>query len=242
MFRYAFLIMLVLLPAGVGAEEPLRVLFVGNSYTYANDLPGVLRKIVEAGKVRQIRTQQLTPGGASFETHWKDRQVIRLLGEKTWDVVILQGQSQRPSFPKRQRLRQVDSYAKQLAAKIRVAKAEPLLFMTWGYRKGDRHNFKPDTYRKMQERLRIGYTEIARACGGKVAPVGMAWQKALAKKKGLDLWVGDGSHPNVKGTYLAACVFYKILVKKSPVGNPHTAGLDPAMAKFLQEVATSVAP
>jgi hypothetical protein len=78
-----------------------------------------------------------------------------------------------------------------------------------------------------------------------VAPVGMAWKKALAADPKLVLHQADKSHPNPKGSYLAACVFYATLLDKSPVGLPGElrkgnrvlVRVTPDEAATLQEIA-----
>lgn len=72
-----------------------------------------------------------------------------------------------------------------------------------------------------------------------VAPVGAAWQTAVAQKAFPALWQDDGSHPTVQGTYLAACVFYATIFRQSPMGLSYHDGLSDAEAIKLQEVAAT---
>jgi hypothetical protein len=74
-----------------------------------------------------------------------------------------------------------------------------------------------------------------------VAPVGLAWAEALRRQPALDLWSHDGHHPGAPGSYLAACVFYAMLSGRDPSRSTFTADLEPAEARFLQQVATDVA-
>ena len=56
----------------VQAGEPIRVLFVGNSYTFVNDLPAMVRQMsVDAGQPRPLDVKHVTFSGASLEEHWK---------------------------------------------------------------------------------------------------------------------------------------------------------------------------
>lgn len=219
----------------------VRVLFVGNSHTYTHDLPGLIRGLVEntTGSKPFISCQS-TPGGYTLERHWTEGQVISLLQQAQWDYVVLQEQSQRPSFSAAQRQREMDPYVKELKQEIEAAKATPLLFMTWGYRDGDIRNKPEDTYWKMQQRIQQGYQELGNQFSLQVVPVGLAWEKALRSNQSLELWDPDGVHPGLKGSYLAACVFYAYLYQQSPVNNLFTAGLDPAEAKVLQQVAAEI--
>jgi hypothetical protein len=92
-------------------------------------------------------------------------------------------------------------------------------------------------YASMQEQLAKGYMDIAHGFSIRVAPVGAAWKKVVDGRRKIALWERDGIHPGPAGTYLAACVFYATLTRKSPEGNKFTAGLPPADAAYLQKVA-----
>jgi hypothetical protein len=95
----AFLVTLSLLLIGgstLGAERPLRIFFVGNSYTFVNDLPGVLTGLAEASRGRRIVTGQHTPGGYTLEQHVKDGKAADDIRKQKWDVVVLQEQSVLP--------------------------------------------------------------------------------------------------------------------------------------------------
>lgn len=70
--------------------------------------------------------------------------------------------------------------------------------------------------------------------------MGLAWEEAHEREPGLDLWDSDGKHPNLAGSYLAACVFYAMLSGRNPSGSEFTGGLEPAEARLLQRVASDV--
>lgn len=89
----------------------------------------------------------------------------------------------------------------------------------------------------MQDAIEAGYLEVASEIGVAVAPVGVAWQRALEQHPELALWQRDGSHPSPEGTYLAACAFYATLLGASPEGASYLAGLPEETARFLQAVA-----
>jgi hypothetical protein len=111
-----------------------------------------------------------------------------------------------------------------------------MLYMTWGRKNGDK-DFGYKDYDSMQDSLTEGYMGIAEKLSIEVAPVGVAWKTAHERRMQLELWAGDGIHPSLAGSYLAACVFYAAIYKKSPVGLGFTAGLDKDTAGFLQSVA-----
>jgi hypothetical protein len=220
-------------------RDGVRVLFVGNSLTFKNDLPEIVHRL--GGKGAPIFAGSFTAPGWQLRRFAGDDQLVRLLHDVRWDVVVLQEQSQIPSFSAADRAHEFDPYVERLADEIRAAGAQPLLFVTWGHRTGDRRNVAGDTYAAMQERVDSGYLNAARAAGSALAPVGQAWANALTLRPQLELWASDGTHPSRAGSYLAACVFEALLARRSPVGNRFTGGLDPALARFLQRVAWGAA-
>jgi len=227
-----FALLVFLFPGqSVRAEEPLKVLFIGNSYTSFNNLPGLVAALAEAAGGRKIETAKHTPGGCTFQRHFEGKRAVELIGQKKWDFVVLQEQSMMPVvYPK-----QMHQFARKLHSEIEKRGAKTVFFLTWA------RQHKP----KMQDGLNEAYFGIARELGAAVAPVGPAWKNALAADGKLALHRSDKSHPNAAGSYLAACVFYATLMQRSPVGLPAspTRGsktlmkLDPNTAAKLQRIA-----
>lgn len=214
----------------------LRVLFVGNSFTFRNDLPRLVHRLASAG--HPIYAVSYTAPGWRLKQAAHDDRLASLLHDVRWDVVVLQEQSEIPSLPAEVRARELDPYAEELHEQITAVGARTVLFLTWGYREGDRRNVPDDTFTAMQMRLGRGYSDVAAELRASIAPVGLAWIDALAERPQLELWAGDGKHPSRLGSYLAACVFYAVLTGKDPRGNRFTAGL--REARFLQRVAWDV--
>jgi len=220
-------------------REGVRVLFVGNSLTFENDLPELVHRL--GGSGAPVFAGSFTAPGWQLSQFAGDHALERLLHSAHWDVVVLQEQSQIPSFAAADRAHEFDPYVKRLADSIRAAGAQPLLFVTWAHRTGDRSNVGDDTYAGMQELVEAGYSNAARESGSALAPVGQAWAEALMRRPQLELWASDGTHPSVAGSYLAACVFDALLTRRSPVGSRFVAGLEPRLARFLQRVAWATA-
>jgi len=105
--------------------------------------------------------------------------------------------------------------------------ARPVLFMSWAYKD------KPEMTAQLAEQ----YTIAGNANDALVIPAGLAFARAIADRPGLELYQPDKRHPSLAGTYLAACTTYAAITGKSPVGNSYTAGLDAALAAFLQTTA-----
>jgi hypothetical protein len=223
------------------ARPGLRVLFVGNSFTFRNGLARMVHDLAvnDPGGSQLFAVEYAAPGW-SFEDAAKDDGLTGLLTDVRWNVVVLQEQSQLLAFTRGEWQRETFPFARALHDKISRDGADTLLFMTWGYKHGDQHNWPGDTFADMQGRLSEGYSALASELQASVAPAGLAWAEALRRRPGLDLWESDGKHPNKRGSYLAACVFYEILTGRGPFRTTFTAGLQPSEARFLQGVADSV--
>ena len=212
----------------------LRVLFIGNSYTFYNDLPGMFAELMRAGGYETV-VESSAVGGWTLADHAASEQTLGMLESQNWDYVILQEQSVIPCVPD---MREQHMYpaVRALDEKIQQAGANTILFMTWGRRDGLAAEGYPD-FKAMQVQLYTGYMEIGEEVGAMVAPVGLAWQNGRTADPELELWDRDGSHPSEEGSYLAACVLYAIVCQKSPEMLGYGAGLPEGTAQFLQGVA-----
>jgi hypothetical protein len=199
----------------------------------------MLGQLADSAKVkRPLYTESETPGGFTLQRHVTSKRAIERIETGRWDVVVLQDQSQLPSFSDRQVERKVYPFARTLSAAAGKADAKTVFFLTWGRKDGDTANVRTDTFERMQARLDRGYGRIARELEAPVAPVGRAWRLAVQARPTVELWSGDGSHPSVAGTYLAACVFFEVLYAKSVLLNPfRPPGVSQADAEFIQEMA-----
>lgn len=220
-----------------GNEGCLRVLFIGNSYTYVNDLPSMFSTLAASGN-HLVQTGMLAQGGWTFADHVSDPNTTTTLGSTPWDYVVLQEQSEIPAF-EQSRIASMFPAAEELVNSIRAQNAKPIFFLTWAHRDGMPDNGYPD-YGSMQTQITVGYRVTANQLAVPIAPVGVAWAELLRQAPEMDLWQSDGSHPTVNGTYLAACVFYAAVFRKSPVGLNHPAQVSADNAKLIQTVAADV--
>lgn len=189
-----------------------KILFIGNSYTYVNDLPGTLTKLGAASQSPMaFSVQQHTPGGTRWEEH--DTPAVHELIKKGWDTVVLQDQSQQPWLTTTWGIKPA---LLSLDAEIKKSGAQTLLFMTWS--RGATSTPAASARFAMDLSVNNYYERQAGAVGATVAPIGRAWERSLRKHPALTLHAADGSHPNARGTYLAACVLYTTLTQLSPVG------------------------
>lgn len=216
-------------PTGVDEEDGRGVLFVGNSLTYANELPEMVQALALASG-DTLRVGMVANPDWSLEDHWNGgaaRATIR----RGWDVVVLQ---QGPSALPESRTLLID-YTRRFADEIRAAGATPALYAVWPSRSrfGD--------FDRASESYRLAAEEV----DGMLFPAGEAWRAAWRADADLPLYSADGLHPSVTGTYAAALVIYAGLLNRSPVGLPATLNLpngavvriDPAVAEVLQRAA-----
>ena len=236
-----FVILFSLLTLSLKAQN-YNALFIGNSYTGVNNLPSLTSQLANSlGDTLTYSSN--TPGGYTLQGHSTNATTLNKIEQGTWDFVILQDQSQRPSFSPSQVSTEVYPYAEILVDSIKSANtcAEPLFYMTWGRQNGDQQNcqfYSPIcTYNGMQDRLRTSYLEMATDNNVSVSPVGAAWKYTRDNYPTINLYSPDESHPSIAGSYLAACVFYSSMYRKSPEGATFNAGLPTSTANTLQEVA-----
>ena len=247
------LVALVLLLACPALAEDTQVLYLGNSYTGYNNLPWLVRQLAAAGG-HEYASDSNTPGGNTLGApqpagwpHKSHPTSLAKIAAQDWEVVVLQDQSTLPTIPYA-RTQYMFTGARSLVSSIQASSAgtRTLLFQTWGRRDGGTFCFLGHCssfadFDEMQDALTAAYAECAERVGAEVAPVGEAWRWARRLDPSIALHETDGSHPNLAGSYLAACVFYAVIFDESPVGLGFTGGLSAQQAAFFQEVAATVA-
>jgi hypothetical protein len=202
--------------AGHPAPEPraMRVLFIGNSLTYFNNLPRLVAALADSAHQPPMSTRMIVGPGFTLRRHWEDGFTAAALREPSWDYVVLQEQgafglpAEMVNGLTRFRPTVFFDYARRFDRAIREGGAKTVFFQSWAARD------LPDD----QDTINGIYTSIANELGARVAPVGMAWRESLRKRRSLHLYQADGSHPSPAGSYLAACVFYATLYGQSPEG------------------------
>jgi hypothetical protein len=239
-----YLLLTLLFPSFLFSQS-YDALFIGNSYTFYNNMPTLVSEIaLSLGDTLNVESN--TPGGTNFQTHAAaNSSSMQAIRQKPWDFVILQAQSQEPSFSPEQVQVQTYPFAANLVDSIleNDSCTEPMFFMTWGRKNGDAINGQgyPEiaTYLGMQQRLRESYLEMGFDNDASVSPVGMAWKRSIAENPDFELYNADESHPNLAGSYLTACVFYASIFGESCVGSTYYPnGITEEEAANLQQIAS----
>lgn len=199
-------VMLAMVVAGTGAacHDPydpsgnLSVLFIGNSLTLQNDLPGVVAAIAAAdGRSISVETDAV-PSTALID-HVTHGDALTAIRGSSWDYVILQQGPSRYAIC-------FDTTVMALQAldePIRAAGGTPALLMVW-----------PSAFDSGNggfDIVRESYQEAAKAVNALFLPAGEAWRIAWASDPSLQLYGSDGFHPAPLGTFLAALVIYERL-------------------------------
>jgi hypothetical protein len=184
------------------AAPPLRVLMVGNSFTYYHDLPQTLARLSTLGAPRRLEVRAIAPDGAMLEGHWQSGEAVRALEKERFDVLVLQENSllilRRPES-----MRQ---HARLFAQEAKKRGVSLVLYMTPAYR------HEPET----APAIRRAYEETASEIGARAAPAAVAFETARREAPSLSLHERDGVHPNATGSYLAALVLLEAITAADP--------------------------
>lgn len=186
-------------------ENAFRVLFIGNSLTYFNDLPGVLAALADsAGIARPLVVGAVAAPDYSLEDHWNEGTAREALAAKAWDVVVMQqGPSSLP-----QNALHLAQWSSRWADEIRRIGGKPALYMVW-----------PQLSRFEDfAAASDAYANAARAADAMLMPVGEAWREAFRRDATTPLYHPDGLHPSPFGTYIAAVVMLAVLFDVEEVG------------------------
>ena len=243
-------------------DVPENVLIYGNSYIYTNNVDSILADLFDSVGEHNS-TIANTGASMNLHSHWSNINTsgnswntsLRQSGH-LWDFVVLQDQSQRPGFS-----RSSQEWIESKDAAVNITNAvedegsEVMLMMTWGYRSGDiSHPLIYSNYTNMQDRLADGYVDFHDNMTTPnrdvwIAPVGLGFENiyhsvmasganpTLPGNTFYDLYNGDGSHPSLSGSYLAACVLYASMTGNASVETNDTIALSAALKLELQQAA-----
>ena len=215
-FMWLLMALAVILPiyAAKKTDAPadsVRILFIGNSFTYHNKMPQMVDSIATSQK-RAVSITTVVKGCQRLSGHLQNERLHQLLKKGGWDFVVIQEQSTDPALPTAQVVEKVYPSAHALDSLIMAGSpdAKVIFFMTWGHKYGYREpmpEYPPmNSYEGMQHRLITSYLEMAYDNDALCAPVGMAWKRVREERPDVVLYNNDCYHPSRIGSYLAANV------------------------------------
>ena len=212
-----------------------RILFIGNSLTYVNDVPGILQALADSAGGEKLAVKTVAFPNYAVIDHWLDGSAQREIDKGGWAYVVLQ-QGWTPAGVCRDTLRLA---TKLFSERIRKAGGRPALYEPWG-----------SEIRASQNQFLWSiesYRLAAKDVDGLLFPVAEAWLATWKRDPSIYMYE-DGLHANPTGSYLAALVMYTRIFNRSPIGLPRrlvtlsggVISVDAATARALQEAAAEV--
>jgi len=221
-------------PGRVAPADPpgINVLLIGNSYTYWNDLPGMLAGLLDSTGFAEHRIESLAFPAWGLDEHWQVGAAQREIARGGWDVVVVQHGA--TTVQDRDVLLE---YTRRYAREAARVGARLALYMVWP------RASRSSDFNAVSE----SYAIAANENDALLFPAGEAWRAAWRRDPVLELYGPDALHPTPMGTYLAVLVMYEQLTGRSPVGTPGTIWIEgrdepvvafpPRLARLLQAAA-----
>jgi len=195
----------------------IKVLFIGNSYVYVNNLPAIITETANSTN-NEIVIDTSVPGGYTLKMHSKDSSTINKIKEGIWDYVVLQEQSQLPAseFTKVETDMLPSAHCLDSIIHKYNPNCKTVFYMTWGRKNGDLLAKPFQTYQEMDSLISIRYILMAKMNHATLSPAGIVWNYIRKCYPEIELYSNDGSHPSEAGAYATACCFNTIFFKKDP--------------------------
>lgn len=218
-------------PATEAGQAPppktLSILFIGNSYTFYNNMPGmlVLAARSDPGIPVVLEVQAVTRGAVALKDFWASGEARQVLRQRKWDYVVIQEHSYW-AFQKGNILESTAAALNWAQDAVSVG-AKPVVFMNWPRQPGSAWYSDPASaflknpdysYKRFHDQTAI----MARRVNAAVVPVGDYWYYAVQEHPELELYEDDGSHPAQAGSFLTALVLYHHFTGRPPEATTYT--------------------
>jgi PKD repeat protein len=229
----------------LNAQTTKKALFIGNSYIYTNNLPHLIAQMANSTGDQLVHDSN-TPGGYTLKQHSTNATTLSKINQGNWDFVILQDQSQYPSFPDNFVQNNVYPYAETLNEIILAANSctETIFYATWGRKNGDQDNcggWPPVcTYQGMDDLLQERYRYMADTNEAVLSPVAWVWRYIRTNHPEIELYSSDNSHPSLAGSYAAAATFYTVMFEKNPEENTFISSLSADTASKIRAAVKTI--
>jgi hypothetical protein len=180
-------------------SKTINILYVGNSLTYANDLPALVAELAVMDQ-RKVTYKMIAPGGYSLEDHWNMGEVQKEIAKESYDIVI--GQQGPSALPESQVL--LKEYAGRYADECAKHHTSWALYMVWP---SEQRSFDLDN-------VIYSYSQAAISTSALLFPAGLAWKLTWKENAAFPLYSSDRFHPSIHGSLLAAMTIYATLYGK----------------------------
>ncbi len=184
----------------------MKILFIGNSHTYMNDMPALVRRMVENATGEKCDVVMLAYSARSLKWHMEEEYFSERFNilHGGYDYCVIQEQAH-PMTDEADTI----TYTSKIIELCEKAKTVPVIFETWA------EKVMPENQAEMNRR----YRSLSKEKGALLAPIGEVWSAAkeeLQERFGADLYFKDGAHASAIGDYLIAMVLTKALTGKLP--------------------------
>lgn len=232
---------------GAVAADTTRVLFIGNSFTYFNNMPQMVKAFADSAHI-QVLTGMHAPGGISVGdtaqgtmAHMNNPALFALIRSKKWDFVVIQDNQGRfildsAVFPGKSKV--VQGHLNIMdSVKANNSCAKIILFGGWAWKNG----MPPygNTGIESIDRILINYCVLNDTMKEVIAPIGEAWIKAVKYLPAVNLWDPDDAHPSYAGSYLTASVIFSTIFNLPAVSLNYDGTLGSPNASALRAFADS---
>lgn len=233
---------ILILSLNCNAQDTIKVLFIGNSFTSQNDLPALFSQLSQSSGEHVIVASHM-PGGISVgdvsqgtSAHMNNPVVYSLIRSNAWDYLVLQDNQGRfclgyGQFPS-------SSLVIEGHLKIRdsLLYYHPCAHVIWYAGFGPKDGYPPyaSTGSALIDTIYQNYQFLQDTAGQIIAPIGPAFQRIINNYPTINLWDADDVHPSLNGSFLIANILYTTIFKKSPIHCSYNAGLSSTVDSVLK--------
>jgi hypothetical protein len=228
-------------------HDTTRILFIGNSYTYVQDVPALVKSFAEEAGF-PLKYAMHAPGGCTVgdtsqgtAAHMNNPIVYNLIRSDKWDFVSLQDNQGRfvyggGIFPDTNKTKVIRGHLKiRDSVKYYNSCARMLWFAGWAWKNG--YPGIDPTGKGLIENIYENYQYLKDTAGEIISPIGVAWARAIDSLPAVDLWDADLAHQSLAGSYLTAAVIFTTAFRVNTEYVFFNGGLDSVTARKLRLIA-----
>lgn len=180
--------------------KALKILFVGHSKFYINNLPGMFATITKIQNPKlPLKIGCVYGSSYTLQEHWENKLAKKMIREKSpWDYVVFIARSGNPV----KKPREVEVYLNLFSQEIKGVKSKMILTENFSGNKTE--------YAKIHHATQ----KLAKKFNCAILPVGTAWNLVQVSNPKIKLFASDNHHPNINGTYLMSTVCYSYFFNK----------------------------
>jgi hypothetical protein len=242
--KILFLIILLFFASRIAAQSQLKkVLFLGNSYTYVNNLPQMVADI-SASTGNTLIYDVNAPGGYYLGQHLTNSVSLSKIQTGTWDNVVLQDQSMALAYPGYCMNSFYSTFKLDSTIKSTNFCSQTIFYSTWGRKNGDSYICSQPyceedtlinrTFYQMNSDIQSNYHLFADSLKASMSPVSAVFAYIRMNFPSIELFNADESHPSLAGTYAAACCFYSTIFRNDPSQITFNSGLSEIEASNIR--------